>query len=271
MQGLRTPLPEQYPMKEGIAELANVNLWTWNTDTPGEAIILLHPGSGSAEFYPYQQPVFTRAGYWVVCYSRRGQYKSDVGTDTDTFFAADDLLNLTKYFGIDKFHLVGNALGGYIGLDVALSHPERVLSLTLACSMMGISEPDYVKTSQSLRPKAFDDLPLDVKELGPSYRAANPAGVAEWKKRQERSGKRTPVRLRNKITWATLATLKVPTLLMTGDADLWIPPWLLKQVGEKIPNSKVVIVPDCGHSAQWEQPAIFNETVLDFIKTKAAR
>jgi pimeloyl-ACP methyl ester carboxylesterase len=272
-KGLTTPLPPQVPMTEGVADLGNTKLWYWDTGGSGEAVVLLHPGSGSGEFYPYQQPVLAKAGYRVISYSRRGHYKSDLGTDADVFFAADDLLNLLKYLEVDKFHAVGNALGGYVGLDVAISHPERLLSLVLACSMMGISEPDYAKISQSLRPKAFNDLPVEVKELGPSYRAANPAGVAEWKKLHDRSlsGTRGAVRLKNKITWPALAVLKVPTLLVTGDADLWIPPWLLRQVAEKIPSSKVVVVQDSGHGVQWEQPEIFNNTVLDFIRSKAAR
>ncbi len=173
MQGPRTPLPPQVPAAEGIADLGNARLWYWDTSGPGEAIVLLHPGSGSAEFYPWQQPAFARGGYRVICYSRRGRYKSDLGTDTDTFFAIDDLLGLTKYLGIDKFHAVGNAQGGYLGLDIAHSHPDRLLSLVLACSMMGISEPEYTRTLQSLRPKTFDDLPPEVRELGPSYRAAD--------------------------------------------------------------------------------------------------
>ncbi len=63
----------------------------------------------------------------------------------------------------------------------------------------------------------------------------------------------------------------MPILLVTGDADLWIPPYLLRQVAAKIPNSKVVIVPEAGHSVQWEQPALFNDAVLDFIRTSALR
>jgi pimeloyl-ACP methyl ester carboxylesterase len=268
---LTTPIPAQVPVTEAIADLGNTKLYYWDTGGSGEVIVFLHPGSGSAEFYPYQQPVFAKAGFRVISYSRRGQYKSEVGTDADSYFAADDLLNLMKYLKVDKFHAVGNALGGYIGLDVAMSHPERLHSLVLACSMMGISEPEYKATSESLRPKAFMDMPIEVKELGPSYRAANPVGVAEWKKLNERSGKRTPVRLRNKITWDTLAKLKVPTLLVTGDADLWIPPYLLRQVAEKIPNSKVVVVEDSGHGVQWEQPQAFNDAVLNFIRSRAMR
>ena len=268
IKGLTTSLPPRAPMVEGVADLGNAKLWYWDTGGPGKAVVLLHPGSGSGEFYPYQQPAFARAGYRVISYSRRGQYRSELGTDADTYFAADDLLNLMRHLKVEKFHVVGNALGGYIGLDVAISHPERVLSLVLACSMMGISEPEYTRTLQSLRPKAFNDLPAELKELGPSYRAANPSGVAEWKKLHERSGTGSPVRLRNKIDWPALANLKVPTLLVTGDADLWIPPYVLRQVGEKIQNSKVVVVSNSGHAVHWEQPEIFNNTVLDFIRTK---
>ncbi|HTB41219.1 MAG TPA: alpha/beta hydrolase, partial [Reyranella sp.] len=69
--GLRTPLPAQVPMTEGIADLGNVKLWYWDTGGAGEVVVFLHPGSGSAEFFPYQQPVFAKAGYRVICYSRR--------------------------------------------------------------------------------------------------------------------------------------------------------------------------------------------------------
>ena len=265
---LQTPLPAPVPMREGVVDFGNVKLRYWDTGGTGEAVVFLHPGSGSAEFYPYQQPVFAQAGYRAISYSRRGQHGSEMGSDVDTFFASDDLRALLKHLGVGRFHAVGNALGGYLGLEMALSDADRVRSLVLAGSMMGITEPDYVKTLESLRPKAFDALPLTLKELGPSYRAANPQGVAEWELRQKRSGTRAPFRLRNKFTWDTIAGLKVPTLLMTGDADLWIPPWLLNQIAPRFPGAKIAIVPDAGHSLQWEQPALFNELVLAFIQGK---
>jgi pimeloyl-ACP methyl ester carboxylesterase len=263
--GLRTPLPPQAPQTEGLADLGSVKLWYWDTGGPGDAVVLLHPGSGSAEAFPYQQPVFAAAGYRVICYSRRGQFKSELGSDSESCFAADDLLALMDHLEVDRFHAVGTALGGYVGLDVALSRPERLQSLVLASSMMGIVEPDYQKTLAELRPRPFGELPAEVREVGPSYRAANPEGVAEWKARHDRAGNSATVRLRNKFTWEALARLRVPTQLMTGDADLWIPPFLLRRVGETIPNSRVVIVPDAGHALQWERPDAFNAAVLDFI------
>lgn len=269
--GLRIAIPTQAPMTEGVADLGTVKLWYWDTGGNGEVVVFLHPGSGSAEFYPYQQPVFVNAGYRVISYSRRGHFKSERGSDVDTFFAVDDLLALMDHLKVDTFHVVGNALGGYVALDVALTRPERVRSLVLASSMMGIAEPEYQKTLQALRPKPFGELPPEVQELGPSYRAANPGGVAEWKARHERTSGRAQVRLRNKFTWATIATLKVPTLLMTGDADLWIPPFLLLQIGDKFPGGEVTIVRDAGHAIQWERPEMFNAYVLDFLDRSTRR
>lgn len=268
---LATPIPTQCPMTEGIADVGTARLRHWDTGGRGEVIVLLHPRSGSAESYPYQQPVFAAAGYRVISYSRRGHHGSAPGGDVDISFAADDLLGLMRHLGVERFHLVGNALGGYVALDVAISQPDRVASLVLACSMMGIAEPEYTRALQALRPAPFDDLPAELKELGPSYRAANPAGVAEWRRRHERAGHGSPVRLRNTITWGALAALKVPTLLVTGDADLWMPASLLRQVAEKIPNSTVLVVPESGHAVQWEQPGLFNAAVLQFIGARSRR
>jgi pimeloyl-ACP methyl ester carboxylesterase len=255
-----------------LADLGTLQLAYWDTGGAGEAIVLLHPGSGSAEFYPEQRRAFAEAGYRVVAYSRRGQGGSEMGgsamgNDAASFFAVDDLLALMDCLGIERAHLVGNALGGFVALDAALWRPGRVRSLVLACSMMGIDEPDYQATLKALRPPAFDALPATVRELGPSYRASDPAGTAEWQARHERAGKGAPVRLRSRITWPTIATLGMPALLMTGDADLWMPPALLRQVAPRFPDSRVAIVPDAGHSAQWEQPVVFNRLVLDFIRS----
>ena len=263
--GLQTPLPEAPAITEGLADLGTVRLWFWDTGGGGEVIILLHPGSGSSEFYPYQQAAFAKAGYRVISYSRRGQFKSEMGDDANSFFAVDDLFALMDHLKVGRAHLVGNALGAYVALDAAIVRPDRVQTLTLASSMMGIDEPEYQQALRSLRPKAFSDLPEEVKEVGPSYRVANPTGLAEWIARQARAGKSAPVRRKSKISWAALAELKLPILLMTGDADLWIPPYLLKDVARRMPGSRTVIVPDAGHAIQWEKPEAFNEAVLTFI------
>ena len=70
---------------------------------------------------------------------------------------------------------------------------------------------------------------------------------------------------KNLITEETLKRLPMPTLLITGEADLYSPPALIRRVAAQIPNSEVVIVREAGHSSYWEQPDEFNRAVLDFL------
>ena len=72
--------------------------------------------------------------------------------------------------------------------------------------------------------------------------------------------------MKNRMTFALLETIKTPTLLLTGDADLYAPPALLRLFAARIKNAKSVIVPEAGHSTYWERPDVFNRAVLDFIR-----
>jgi len=70
------PLPAQVSASEGIAELPGTRLDYWDTGGEGPAIVLLHPATGSALIWAYQQPVFAKAGYRVIAYSRRGHHNA---------------------------------------------------------------------------------------------------------------------------------------------------------------------------------------------------
>ena len=55
------------------------------------------------------------------------------------------------------------------------------------------------------------------------------------------------------------------TLLLTGDADMYAPPPILKRFTDRIRGSQSVIIPEAGHSSYWEKPEMFNRAVLEFI------
>ena len=63
-----------------------------------------------------------------------------------------------------------------------------------------------------------------------------------------------------------LEGLRVPTLLLTGGADMYTPPAALQLFVARIPGATSVVLPDVGHSAYWEQPEAFNRVVLDFVR-----
>lgn len=58
----------------------------------------------------------------------------------------------------------------------------------------------------------------------------------------------------------------MPTLLLTGDADLYTPPSVLRLFKQHMPRAELVIVPESGHAAHWENPAVFNREMLKFLR-----
>jgi len=261
------PLPPQVPAREGMAVLADTRLWFWDTGGSGEPIVLAHPASGSALIWGYQQPVFANAGYRVVACSRRGYYNSQPIERARPGIGSEDMLHLVDFLGIGKFHLVASAAGGSIAADFAFSHPDRLLSLAVSSNSLGVSDGAILAAAARIRPRNWDDIAVEFRELGPSYRAVNPEGLRLWVELERKSqvGDGSRQMLANRISEARLGDLKVPTLVISGVADLSTPPSIARMLALRIANSELVVAPESGHSVYWEQPAVFNTAVLDFI------
>jgi pimeloyl-ACP methyl ester carboxylesterase len=180
-----------------------------------------------------------------------------------------DLHGLADHLGLTRFHLVATAAGGIVGLDYALIHPGRVRSLVVANSIGGVQDADYLEVQHRLRPPEIQALPVELRELGPSYRGINPEGTRRWlqiahaSRPQGSHGPGQP--LRHPMTFARLETMRVPALVLVGDADLISPPALMRLLATHIPRCQFVMVPEAGHAAFWEQPQFWNRVVLEFI------
>jgi len=257
--------------QEGYTDVPGARLWFTDTGGSGVPLVLLHAATGSVRSWELQIPAFSAAGYRVIAFDRRGWGRSLVQqTDPQPGTAADDLRALMNHLGVERAHLVGTAAGGFGALDFALSFPERLRSLVFANSIGGVQDEEYLQLGRRLRPAAFDALPPEFREVGPSYRAENPEGTRRWIELEHisrPSGTRAPAQpTKNRITFALLETVKVPTLLLTGDADLYAPPAVLRLFAAHIKHAELVTVPEAGHSTYWERPEVFNRTVLDFIR-----
>ncbi|MGE0416873.1 MAG: alpha/beta fold hydrolase [Acetobacteraceae bacterium] len=266
------PIPAQAPVTDGLVDVPGARIWYWDTGGSGHPVILLHAGTQSAMGWPYQQPVLAQAGYRVIAYSRRGYYRSEGGDVADPGIGADDLHALVEHLRLPKVDLVAAAQGGFFALDYVLAWPERVRGIAIISSLMGVTDADYVAVNQRLRPKFFADLPHDFQELSPSYRAGNPEGLAAWHEldRQALNGPRITPKVKQPLTWARLESIRQPTLLMTGDSDLYTPPALLRMQARHMPHAEVHVIAEAGHSPYWEQPVVFNRLLLDFLGRLAA-
>jgi pimeloyl-ACP methyl ester carboxylesterase len=258
--------------REGLADLPGVHLWYTDSGGNGVPVVFVHAATGSSRVWEYQRPVFAARGYRVITYDRRGfgTSASDAsGPQPGT--GADDLNALVDYLKIDRFHLVGTAAGGFVAWDYALSFPRRLRSLVVANSMGGVQDPEYQEALRRLRTPEFLAMPPDMRELGPAYRVSNAAGADKWRE-LERTARPTSAQppaqtFKNRVTFAMLETISVPTMLLTGDADMYAPPPIMRMFAARVKGARSMVIPEAGHSAYWEQPEIFNRAVLDFIAT----
>lgn len=278
---------EAQGMREADASLPVGKVHFRDSGGKGPVVVFLHAGSGNSAVWEQQIAPLVAAGYRFVAYDRVAP-----GNDQGN----DELSQLMDSLGVQRFHLVGVAAGGGAALQYALNNGARVLTLTVANSIGNVQDPAYAALGQRLRPVEFNALPLEFRELGPSYRAANPEGVQRWLALSQQ-GKRAetgavpaplpgvppgaagapsagpggpppggpPAGGGTPVTWAALEKLGIPTLLMTGDADLYTPPSVLRMFKQHMPAAELVIIPESGHASYWENPTLFNSTLLDFL------
>jgi len=278
--------------------LPGVHLWYNDTGGTGRPVVFMHAASGTCESWVYQLPAFTAADYRCIAYDRRnwGRSQPDVTGNGGTLSCApsadadagngpegpaptqsrqqpgsvsDDLHGLVNYLGLERFHVVATAAGGIGGLDYAVEHPERVRSLVVANSLGGVQDPEYLEVQQRLRPPEIQRLPIELRELGPSYRGINPEGTRHWiaieRSSRPEGAQGTGQQPRHPMTFARLETIRVPVLVLVGEADLLSPPALMRMLAAHIPQCQFVTVPEAGHAAFWEQPEIWNRLVLEFL------
>jgi pimeloyl-ACP methyl ester carboxylesterase len=140
----------------------------------------------------------------------------------------------------------------------------------VANSIGGVQDEDYVALGRRLRPSPqFDALPVEVREVGPAYRAADEAGTARWVElsRQSRLARALPSTqtFKNRVTFARLETIRVPMLLISGGADLYAPSPVMRLFADHLRGAETLAVPDAGHSTFWEQAELFNRSLLAFL------
>jgi pimeloyl-ACP methyl ester carboxylesterase len=261
------PVPEQVRATEGFVQVPDARLYYWDTGGRGTPIVLLHPATGSAESWPYQQPYLVKAGYRVIAYSRRGHFRSDAGPADRMGTAVEDLRLLADHLRLDRFHAVGVAAGGGVALDFALTHPHRLRGLVICGSLTGVQNQEYRDMLSRLRPEGFADMPPDFIELGPSYRAINPDGVRQWLDIHHRAV-HTEIEQPyvNKPTWVDVERLRVPTLLVWGDADLYSPPAVQRIMASHLRDVETVVANECGHQPHWERSDLFNPVLRRFVR-----
>src|SRR5262249_38041881 len=171
-----TPPDGQY------AELPGVKLWFTDTGGDGIPIVLLHANTGTSESWQPQAMAFADKGYRVIAFDRRGWGKSlaDPASGPQPGSVAGDLDALADHLKLDQFHLVGVAGGGFVSLDYAAWRHERLRSLVVAASTGQFAEQEMQEFTARIEIPELRKQAAVYREVGPSYRGANPDGTKRW-------------------------------------------------------------------------------------------
>ena len=252
------------------ADLPGVKLWFLDTGGSGTPVVLMHANTGTSAVWERQLEAFSHAGYRVIAFDRRGWGKSmaDPASGPQPGSIAEDLDALADHLKLGKFHLVGVAGGGFAALDYAGWHPQRLRSLVVAASTGQLSDQAMVDFTSRIEIAALRKLPAVYREVGPSYRGSDPEGTKRWieidEHAQQPGAASQPLHSPN--TFAKLEAIPTPTLVLAADADLLAPPAMMRLWATHVKHHEWALVPEAGHAIAWEQPDVFNDKVLAFLK-----
>lgn len=253
----------------GEIDVGGASLPYWDTGGDGVPLILMHPFAGSFESWPAQQVAFAGAGFRVIAYSRRG-----VGATkpiTTPINHAEDLGHVLDALGIQRAHLVTVSGGATVAADFLISHPDRVASAVLACSLISYQDPLLLAARRAAAPVPSPEghRPSRAeRELSKIYRDTNPEGTQRWIEIQQRAqgAGLAPTAQTNEVTLEAIAATRVPILLVAGEYDRLLTPRMLQVIAARLPNAEPHLIRNAGHQAHWEQPEAFNALVLDFLR-----
>ncbi len=231
----------------------------------------------------------------LVLIDNRGFGHSDRGAGR--FGVADmagDVLAVLDDAGINRAHVLGASLGGLVAQELAVTHPERVDALVLACTTPGwpfaypmpmatvrkliaaaglsAEEKRRRLTENALSPRTVQDQPELVGRLlqlqqGGRPAPGDPADPADPAERavltaQAVAGARYAPRQRQ-------TRIRARTLVLQGDADTVVHPRNGRLLADRIPGARLVTFPGLGHLLWWEDPDRFAAAVTPFLLASA--
>lgn len=243
----------------------------------GPAILFLHGAGSNAATWWQQLPVFS-SRYSCLTMDIRCFGRSVAPTsEFDLGLMADDVLALFDAEQVHQAVVIGQSLGGMIGLRVALRHPKRVVGFVACDSSMAIDHPALLELV-SKRLQSARGVSIEQRSLGKWFVEQHPPLAALYAQINHfnPSAHAVPAEQWQDALVSLLAPaaltpvdalreLACPTLFLVGSEDPLVPASVMHECSGLVPDSAVVVIEQAGHSAYFEKPQEFNRLVIEFI------
>lgn len=193
----------------------------------------------------------------------------------------DHLLAYLDATGVEKAHIGGESLGGWVGARTAIDDPDRIASLQLLCAGGTVANPEVMERIRTSTRRAVETDDVELTRARLRLLMHDPANATEElvTARHEiyhrsdfvanidnlLSLQDMETRLRNILTPEDLAQITVPTLIVWGRNNPFGDTPEASAMHANIPGSELVLLDECGHWPQHEHAATYNELSLTFL------
>jgi 3-oxoadipate enol-lactonase len=240
----------------------------------GPAILLIHGHPFSRRMWAGQLDALSD-DFRVVAPDLPGYGESPARGETiSPRGLADSVVELMDALGIERATVVGLSLGGLVAMELGLGYPDRVAGLVLTATTAAPLTREEAEMRRSTAERLEQDGMLDHalemagRLFGPAARrepalvlpiletmlTTSPAGAAAaLRGRAERPAYHE-----------LLPGLRVPALVLAGDADFFSTAEITAQLVAALPDPEVVILPGIGHMPNLEAPEAFDRAVRTF-------
>lgn len=278
---MRTVLTRKVP-------LGDVELAIAEAGTGGRPLLLLHGFTGAKEDFTDWVDALAALGWHVVAPDHRGHGDSSKPARVEAYsmsILAKDSVALVDGLGWDHYTLLGHSMGGFIAQRMAIANPARIVGLILMDTghgpVKGI-DPDQVTLATTIAIEsgmgtlsdlmAEIDSPLDTA----AHRRVleDHPGFAQFEDRKFRSTSpflyasigQELISCPDSLAGLSAMDPQPPTLVLVGEQDA---PFLksAKRMARVLPKSTLEVIPDAGHSPQFENPDAWWRTVTSFLES----
>jgi 3-oxoadipate enol-lactonase len=236
---------------------------------PDAPVAVLGHGAGGNHAIWFQQVAVFEREHRVVTWDQRGFGNStNRNGQANPHTATNDLLAILDHLDIERADIVGQSMGGWAALGLALAHPDRVRSLVLADTLAGIAIEGWFKAAAAIAPRIGT---FNHPALSNDFCVRNPERAHLYLQigglRRDPFADQTPLLLTMaEVTYTDeqLGELDIPTLFIVGTQDEIFPPAAVADAAGRIPGARVELIEGAGHSPYFEQPGVWNALVQDF-------
>jgi pimeloyl-ACP methyl ester carboxylesterase len=239
----------------------------------GDPVVFIHGLGSSARDWEYQVPFFAPR-YRVVVFDVRGHGRSDKppGPYSVPLFA-QDAAALIRALEAAPAHVVGISMGGMIALQLAVDEPALVRSLVVVNSGPELVVRTFRERLMILQRFLIVRL-LGMRKMGevlsqrlfprPDQAPLRQMFVERWAENDPRAYREA---MRALVGWSVadrLGDIRCPTLVIASDQD-YTPVSAKEAYVARMPNARLVVIPDAHHAVTVERPEEFNQVLLDFL------